>query len=233
VSIARALYSDSDIYLLDDPISALDAHVGRNIINNVLCDYLKDKTRILVTHAIQYCNRADRIVYMKDGKIDWEGDFEQLEKQEFYKNMVMKKKEEEDNKQRKNSEEIDFNNKSKNIDNEDENLNKGENIRNNNIEKRKSIDEEYIDLKHQQKLDESNMLIENPDQEKVVEPLITDEESDKNLIFNKKKSLNKKGNLEKNLINIGNKENEGEIKRITKEEDRVKKTKRKCLCHIF
>ena len=222
VSIARALYSDSDIYLLDDPISALDAHVGRNIINNVLCDYLKDKTRILVTHAIQYCNRADRIVYMKDGKIDWEGDFEQLEKQEFYKNMVMKKKEEEDNKQRKNSEEIDFNNKSKNIDNEDENLNKGENIRNNNIEIRKSIDEEYIDLKHQQKLDESSMLIENPDQEKVVEPLITDEESDKNLIFNKKKSFNKKGNLEENLINIGNKENEGEIKRITKEEDRVK-----------
>ena len=102
VSIARALYSDSDIYLFDDPISALDAHVGRNIINNAICDYLKNKTRILVTHAIQYCNRADRIIYMKDGRINWEGNFQELEKQDFYKNMVIKKKEEENNLKRKN-----------------------------------------------------------------------------------------------------------------------------------
>ena len=222
VSIARALYSDSDIYLLDDPISALDAHVGRNIINNVLCDYLKNKTRILVTHAIQYCNRADRIVYMKDGRIEWEGDFEQLENQEFYKNMVIKKKEEEDNLQKKNSEEIGYNIKVNIIKNEEENLNIGDNIRNTNSDRKKSIGEEYLDLKQKQKLDESSMLIENPDQEKVVEPLITDEESDKNLIINKKKSSHKKQNEEENILNIGNKENEGEIKRITKDEDRVK-----------
>ena len=225
VSIARALYSDSDIYLLDDPISALDAHVGRNIINNVLCDYLKNKTRILVTHAIQYCDRADRIVYMKDGKIEWEGDFQSLEEQEFYKNMVIKKKEEEDNLQKKNSEEIDFNNKSNNINNDinqEENLNLIDNIRQPNSDRKKSIDEEYIDLKHKQKLDESSMLIENPDQEKVVEPLITDEESDKNLDIKKKPSSHKKQDEEENITNIGNKENEGEIKRITKEEDRVK-----------
>ena len=225
VSIARALYSDSDIYLLDDPISALDAHVGRNIINNVLCDYLKNKTRILVTHAIQYCDRADRIVYMKDGKIEWEGDFQSLEEQEFYKNMVIKKKEEEDNLQKKNSEKIDFNNKSNNINNDinqEENLNLIDNIRQPNSDRKKSIDEEYIDLKHKQKLDESSMLIENLDQEKVVEPLITDEESDKNLDIKKKPSSHKKQDEEENITNIGNKENEGEIKRITKEEDRVK-----------
>ena len=225
VSIARALYSDSDIYLLDDPISALDAHVGRNIINNVLCDYLKNKTRILVTHAIQYSDRADRIVYMKDGKIEWEGDFQSLEEQEFYKNMVIKKKEEEDNLQKKNSEEIDFNNKSNNINNDinqEENLNLIDNIRQPNSDRKKSIDEEYIDLKHKQKLDESSMLIENLDQEKVVEPLITDEESDKNLDIKKKPSSHKKQDEEENIANIGNKENEGEIKRITKEEDRVK-----------
>ena len=225
VSIARALYSDSDIYLLDDPISALDAHVGRNIINNVLCDYLKNKTRILVTHAIQYCDRADRIVYMKDGKIEWEGDFQSLEEQEFYKNMVIKKKEEEDNLQKKNSEKIDFNNKSNNINNDinqEENLNLIDNIRQPNSDRKKSIDEEYIDLKHKQKLDESSMLIENADQEKVVEPLITDEESDKNLDIKKKPSSHKKQDEEENITNIGNKENEGEIKRITKEEDRVK-----------
>ena len=108
ISIARALYSDSDIYLLDDPISALDAHVGRNIINNAICDYLKNKTRILVTHAIQYCNKADRIVYMKEGRIEWEGNFKELEKQEFYKNMVTKKKKEENELKKRQSGEIDY-----------------------------------------------------------------------------------------------------------------------------
>ena len=221
VSIARALYSDSDIYLLDDPISALDAHVGRNIINNVLCDYLKDKTRVLVTHAIQYCNRADRIIYMKDGKIDWEGNFEELEKQEFYKDMVQKKKNEETNLKRKKSEEIDFNsNDDIKNDNNDDNINIDNNLKINSIRK-KSVNEEYNDLK--KKLDESSMVIENPDQDKVIEPLQTEvDENDKNLendILPNKEKEKKEGNL---ITNIGNKEKEGEIKRITKEEDRVK-----------
>ena len=60
-------------------------------MNDCICDYLKDKTRILVTHAIQYCNKADRIIYMKDGRINWEGEFSELEKQVFYKKMVAKK----------------------------------------------------------------------------------------------------------------------------------------------
>ena len=221
VSIARALYSDSDIYLLDDPISALDAHVGRNIINNVLCDYLKDKTRVLVTHAIQYCNRADRIIYMKDGKIDWEGNFEELEKQEFYKDMVQKKKNEETNLKRKKSEEIDFNsNDDIKNDNNDDNINIDNNLKINSIRK-KSVNEEYNDLK--KKLDESSMVIENPDQDKVIEPLQTEvDENDKNLendILQNKVKEKKEDNL---ITNIGNKEKEGEIKRITKEEDRVK-----------
>jgi ABC-type bacteriocin/lantibiotic exporter with double-glycine peptidase domain len=49
VSIARAIYSDPDIVILDDPISALDAHVGQKIMNNVIFNYLNGKTRILVT----------------------------------------------------------------------------------------------------------------------------------------------------------------------------------------
>ena len=212
VSIARALYSDSDIYLFDDPISALDAHVGRNIINNAICDYLKNKTRILVTHAIQYCNRADRIIYMKDGRINWEGNFQELEKQDFYKNMVIKKKEEENNLKKRQSEEINYN--------ENENINEdiinNENEINIKSQRKKSANEEYDDLKHKQKLDESSMIIENHDQEKVVEPLITDEESEKKLEF-KKKITN-----EDKMFKFGNKEEEGQIKRITKDEDRVK-----------
>ena len=168
VSIARALYSDSDIYLFDDPISALDAHVGRNIINNVLCDYLKDKTRILVTHAIQYCNRADRIIYMKDGRIDWEGTFEELENQEFYKNMVIKKKNEEEALKKRKSEEIDFTNDKTDESGEENIMNTSEKKLNINInsQRKTSANEEFDELK--KNLDESNMEIEKPDQEKVI-----------------------------------------------------------------
>ena len=222
VSIARALYSDSDIYLFDDPISALDAHVGRNIINNVLCDYLKDKTRILVTHAIQYCNKADRIIYMKDGRIDWEGNFEELENQEFYKNMVIKKKNEEEALKKRKSEEIDFTNDKTDKSGEGNIINTSEKKLNINInsQRKTSANEEFDELK--KNLDESNMEIEKPDQDKVIEPLIT-EESDKNLELNKKVSKKEiKEEEEENVVYIGNKEKEGEIKRITKDEDRVK-----------
>ena len=237
ISIARALYSDSDIYLFDDPISALDAHVGRNIINNAICDYLKDKTRILVTHAIQYCNKADRIVYMKDGRIEWEGNFEELEKQEFYKNMVVKKKKEESDLKKKKSREFGY--KENNEENNEDiiNTNGDNNIINTNIRnlRKKSSADEFNELK--QNLDESSMQVENPDQEKVVEPLITEEESEKNLELNKENknnnneiiidtkeeinNINKEPNND-DIIQIGNKEKEGQVKRITKDEDRVK-----------
>ena len=228
VSIARALYSDSDIYLLDDPISALDAHVGRNIMNNCICDYLKDKTRILVTHAIQYCNRADRIVYMKDGRIHWEGVFNELVKQDFYKKMMVKKEKKENDIRNSRSGDISF------VDVKEED--KGEEVIENipNTE-RKTIHEEYTELKKQ--LDESSMQIEGADQEKVVEPLLTghDEEKKVNLI-EKIDEINKEGieeeKIDDNKIEgevkpeekkiIGNKEKEGEVKRITRDEDRVK-----------
>ena len=54
VSIARALYSDRDIYIFDDPISALDANVGMKVMKNCIIKHLSNKTRILVTHALQY-----------------------------------------------------------------------------------------------------------------------------------------------------------------------------------
>ena len=84
INIARALYSNKDIYIFDDPISALDANVGKNIVKNCIVNYLEDKTRILITHALQHVYYADKIYYMRKGKIIWEGDYDSLSKQEFF-----------------------------------------------------------------------------------------------------------------------------------------------------
>ena len=84
VCLARALYSDKDIYIFDDPISELDAHVGMNVMTNCIKGYLKDKTRILVTHALQYVSYADRIIYIKEGTIHWSGTYQEIKSQEFF-----------------------------------------------------------------------------------------------------------------------------------------------------
>ncbi|PVV00736.1 hypothetical protein BB560_004870 [Smittium megazygosporum] len=80
LSLARAVYSRAHIYLLDDPLSAVDAHVGRNIFKNVIgpTGLLKNKCRILVTHAVQYLPSTDYIYYMEDGKIAEEGTYQSL-----------------------------------------------------------------------------------------------------------------------------------------------------------
>lgn len=87
ISIARAIYSDSDIYIFDDPLSALDAYVGMNLFKQVFNDFLKEKTFIISTHALQYLSFFDRILYMKDGKIFWSGTYQEIIKEEFLKNL--------------------------------------------------------------------------------------------------------------------------------------------------
>lgn len=64
VNLARTIYQEKDIYIFDDPFSALDIHVASAIIEDGIVDYLKGKTRIVVTHSIQYLKYADKIVYM-------------------------------------------------------------------------------------------------------------------------------------------------------------------------
>lgn len=54
ISLARALYSDADIYLLDDVLSAVDVHVGKFLMQETIMKYLKDKTIIMPTHAVKY-----------------------------------------------------------------------------------------------------------------------------------------------------------------------------------
>lgn len=67
VSLARAVYADKDIVLMDDPISALDANVRHKIIHNLMLGHLRTKTRILVTHAIDFIHLADRVCIMENG----------------------------------------------------------------------------------------------------------------------------------------------------------------------
>ena len=88
ISIARAIYTDSEIYIFDDPLSALDAYVGMNLFKGVFNEYLKNKTFIITTHALQYLNFFDRIFYMNDGKIEWIGTYNEIINQDFYAEFV-------------------------------------------------------------------------------------------------------------------------------------------------
>ena len=126
ISLARAMYCDNDIYILDDPISALDAHVGKNIMNNCIMGYLKGKTIILATHALQYAAFADKIYYMKNGEINWEGNYNELIKQQFYslfaEKINSKLKEDKEKEQDKN---FNFGDNISNLKINHKNLNKG------------------------------------------------------------------------------------------------------------
>ena len=80
VSLARAVYSESDLLLLDDPLSAVDSHVGKHIFENVIGPggLLRDKTRVLVTHGITYLPKTDYIIVLKDGRISEQGTYQDL-----------------------------------------------------------------------------------------------------------------------------------------------------------
>jgi ABC-type bacteriocin/lantibiotic exporter with double-glycine peptidase domain len=76
VSLARAVYADKEIILMDDPISALDANVKKKIFTNVFTGELRGKTRILVTHAVDFLHLVDKIILLKDGEIILTGSYE-------------------------------------------------------------------------------------------------------------------------------------------------------------
>lgn len=78
LNIARAIYFDADIVLMDDPLSAVDAHVGRHIFDNAILGLMKNKCRVLATHQLWVLNRCDRIVWMEGGKIQAIDTFDNL-----------------------------------------------------------------------------------------------------------------------------------------------------------
>ncbi|KAM4636126.1 ATP-binding cassette sub-family C member 2 [Discoglossus pictus] len=80
VSLARAVYNNADIYILDDPLSAVDAHVGKHIFDKVVGPngLLKDKTRILVTHGVSFLKHTDEIVVLVSGSVTETGSYKTL-----------------------------------------------------------------------------------------------------------------------------------------------------------
>ncbi|NWR10247.1 MRP4 protein, partial [Paradoxornis webbianus] len=73
-----AVYQDADIYLLDDPLSAVDAEVGRHLFEKCICQALQQKISVLVTHQLQYLHAANQILILKDGKMVGKGTYEEF-----------------------------------------------------------------------------------------------------------------------------------------------------------
>ncbi|XP_076311435.1 multidrug resistance-associated protein 1-like isoform X2 [Tachypleus tridentatus] len=80
ICLARSVYNNSDIYILDDPLSAVDSHVGKHIFQNVIGPegLLKSKTRLLVTHGFSFLPKTDFIIVMKDGFVMESGTYTDL-----------------------------------------------------------------------------------------------------------------------------------------------------------
>ncbi|ERL92721.1 hypothetical protein D910_10031 [Dendroctonus ponderosae] len=72
------VYKKADIYLLDDPLSAVDTHVGKALFDQCITRFLRDKTVVLVTHQLQYLKDVDHIVLLDDGFLKAEGTYKEL-----------------------------------------------------------------------------------------------------------------------------------------------------------
>ncbi|XP_059049388.1 probable multidrug resistance-associated protein lethal(2)03659 isoform X2 [Achroia grisella] len=83
INLARAIYKEADIYLLDDPLSAVDSQVAKHIFEKCIKGYLEEKTVILVTHQLQFIKSVDQIIIMDKGKVIAEGGFEDLNEQDL------------------------------------------------------------------------------------------------------------------------------------------------------
>ncbi|OXA46434.1 Multidrug resistance-associated protein 4 [Folsomia candida] len=78
VGLARAIYQKADIYLLDDPLSAVDSKVSRHIFEKCVRDHLTGHLRILCTHQLQYLPLSDHVIVLEDGKVLAQGTYQEL-----------------------------------------------------------------------------------------------------------------------------------------------------------
>ncbi|TPX68327.1 hypothetical protein SpCBS45565_g03207 [Spizellomyces sp. 'palustris'] len=78
LALARAVYYNADIYIMDDPLSAVDTNVGRHLFEKCIQGVLKDKARFLVTHQLQYVRGCDRVLLLEDGTISGIGPYDKV-----------------------------------------------------------------------------------------------------------------------------------------------------------
>ena len=93
ISLARAIYKDADIYLFDDPIPSVDSFVSIKIFHQAIVNFLKNKTRIFVTHDTRNLKSSDRVIVMNNFKIDFNGTYEEFSKDKKYKEIIDENKE--------------------------------------------------------------------------------------------------------------------------------------------
>jgi len=78
VALARAIYANADVYLLDDPLSAVDQHVAAHIFFTTIQHHLKEKTVVLATHQVQFLRYASEVAVMTAGSVVATGPYEEL-----------------------------------------------------------------------------------------------------------------------------------------------------------
>ena len=92
INLARAVYSDADIYLLDDPLSAVDAHVGKHIFENIISSQneqslLRNKTRLWVTNNLSFLPNVDHIIVLENGSILDQGNYKDLVEKNIFSHL--------------------------------------------------------------------------------------------------------------------------------------------------
>ena len=90
VSLARAVYADADLYLLDDPLSAVDFKVGQHIFDKCVSGLLGDKTRVLTSHQEQHMKEADEVIVLYKGRVLGKGSFIELQERNILNTTIDK-----------------------------------------------------------------------------------------------------------------------------------------------
>ncbi|KAJ8716036.1 hypothetical protein PYW08_013321 [Mythimna loreyi] len=94
IGLARACYRQADIYLLDDPLSAVDTHVGKHIVSECVTGLLDKSTRILVTHQLHHLKNADKVVILRHGAVEIQGSFDEVSQTPLFSELLQDNDEE-------------------------------------------------------------------------------------------------------------------------------------------
>ena len=114
INLARCIYKEADIYLFDDPISSVDAIVYNKILDNLINNFLKEKTVIFASNDIKYINYFDKVIFIEKGKLKFFGTIDEIQTKDFFNefksnfsniindenNLIEKKEENNDEKQK-------------------------------------------------------------------------------------------------------------------------------------